>query len=438
MRQVLAAALQAVEPAAAVQRHLHRDGDDLVAGDEACSLKNIHRVIVVGAGKAGVPMAGAVYQILDGFPCQGIILTKDGYQGGPDQPLPPGLQIIPAGHPLPDERGLRGAQAIAGLLLDASEVDLVICLISGGGSALLTFPAGDITLDDLRILTHELLSCGATIEEINSLRKHLEVLKGGSLARLAAPARLIALILSDVVGSPLDVIASGPTVPDPTTYADALGVLQHYQLLERTPKAILAHLYRGARGDLPETPKPGDQAFESVHNLVIGSNYQAAGAAVQHAARLGWNSLLLTTYLQGEARQAGRTLAAIARQVHASGEPLPRPACLVAGGETTVTLHGDGLGGRNQELALAAVTEMAGLPEAILVALATDGSDGPTDAAGAVVSGETLSQARRLGLDPAEYLERNDAYHFFEPIGDLLLPGPTQTNVNDLVCLFLR
>ena len=244
------------------------------------------------------------------------------------------------------------------------------------------------------------------------------------------------MILSDVVGDPLDVIASGPTVPDPTTYNDSLKILERYGIVERVPGAVARHLKRGKDGELPETPKLGDPIFEKVHNFVIGSNLQAAEAALKQAESEGFNVLLLSTYLQGEARGAGRTLAAIARQIAADERPLPRPACLVVGGETTVTLQGRGKGGRNQELALGAVAELAGLSQLALVTMATDGGDGPTDAAGAVVTGETLDRACQAGLDPAEYLARNDSYHFFEPLGDLLKPGPTQTNVNDLAFLF--
>ncbi|MBU0512973.1 MAG: DUF4147 domain-containing protein [Chloroflexi bacterium] len=377
------------------------------------------------------------------------------------------ISIFPASHPVPDERSVAGAQKIIDLLSTTTANDLVICLISGGGSALLTSPVAGISLTDLQSLTSALLACGATINEINTLRKHLSRVKGGQLARWIAPARSATLILSDVVGDPLDVVASGPTVPDSSTYADALAVVDKYNLGAQIPPAIMTHLQSGANGNIPETPKPGDPVFKRAENSIIGNNLQAAQAAIEQAKAEGFNTLLLTTSLQGEARAAGRMLAAVARQIAATGDPIPRPACIVAGGETTVTLSlphpqplsqgergvflplplgapfGDdkgrgegGLGGRNQELALAAVSELAGLPDVMLIALATDGDDGPTDAAGAVVTGETLARARELGLDPAEFLARNDSYHFFEPLGDLLKPGPTQTNVCDLTFIF--
>jgi hydroxypyruvate reductase len=430
--RVLAAALQAVEPGAAVRRYLRREGATLLAGGRPYDLDQFERVWIVGAGKASAPMAAAAAEILAERLSGGVVVVKEGYAqeaGGP-------LAVVEAGHPVPDERGVAGAQRMAGLLRGAGPRDLVLALISGGGSALLTLPGEGLALGDLQRLTDLLLRSGASINEINALRKHLDAMKGGGLARLAHPAALVTLVLSDVVGSPLDVIASGPSVPDTSTFGDAWGVLERYGLLEQTPAPVLARLRRGLAGELPETPRASDPLFGRVHNLVVGSNVQAAEAALAAARAEGWGALLLTTYLQGEAREAGRFLAAVARELAATGNPLPRPACVVAGGETTVTLRGGGRGGRNQELALAAAPELAGLADLALVALATDGGDGPTDAAGAVVTGATLERARALGLDPAAHLARNDAYPFFAQLGDLLLPGPTRTNVNDLALVF--
>ena len=459
--RTLAAALDAVDPAAAVTRFLRRTGTTLLVGDNAYDLAAIERVLLVGAGKAGVPMAEAALQVLGPYAAGGVLVVKDGYAGGGktrrQEDKKTGrqedrktrrqedgehagnrasLDVREAGHPLPDERGVAATQAIAELLAGTTARDLVVALISGGGSALLTRPVPGVRLADMQQLTGLLLRSGASIDEINTLRKHLDTVKGGGLARMAFPAPTVALILSDVVGSPLDVIASGPTVADPTTYADALAILDHYGLAADTPPAISMHLRRGAAGELEETLKPGDQRLAHVTNLIVGSNMQAAQAALATARQAGFNTLLLSTYAQGEARALGRTLGAIARELAASGNPISRPACLVVGGETTVALHGNGLGGRNQELALAAVGELAGLRDVALVALATDGGDGPTDAAGAVVTGDTLARATALGLDPADFLARNDAYHFFAPLGDLLRPGPTRTNVNDLAFLF--
>lgn len=434
MKRIMDASLSAVDPERAVIDHLRREGSSLIVDGIRLPLDSFERIFLVGAGKAGEPMAKAVQKLLGDRLTQGMVVVKDGY--AKDTALPPQISIITAAHPIPDQRGVQAAKMILNLLQDTTHRDLVICLISGGGSALLTSPSPGITLLDLQSLTELLLNCGATINEINVLRKHLDEVKGGQLARQAAPARVITLILSDVVGDPLDIIASGPTVPDPSTFQDALSILERHALLPQVPAAIMDHLRRGIDGNLSDTPKPGDPIFERVTNLVIASNKTAAMAAVQQAQREGFHAWLLTSFLQGEARQAGRLLAAILKQMAIDGQPLPRPACLVVGGETTVTLKGEGLGGRNQELALAAVGDLADSPGILLAALATDGGDGPTDAAGAVVSGKTRERARRLGLDPLDYLARHDSYHFFERLDDLIITGPTQTNVNDLIFLF--
>ena len=433
--QVLDATLQAADPAAAVFRFLSRNGNQLTAGGQTYDLADIHRVFLVGAGKAGAPMAQAAAQILGNRLTGGAVIIKDGY-GMDEVRFPASLQIIEAGHPLPDERGAAASREILNLLSLADEHDLVMCLLSGGASALLTAPAAGITLIDLQQTVSLLLRSGAEIGEINAVRKHLDTIKGGGLARIAAPARVVSLILSDVVGDPLDIIASGPTAADPTTFDQALAILHKYRLSEQLPPPILLYLQRSAVGTAAETLKPGDPLLDRVQNLLVGSNGMAAQAAADAAAASGFSTRVLTTTLQGEARLIGRLLAAAARDLAGGHSVLQRPACLIAGGETTVTVRGDGIGGRNQELALAAVEAMSGLPDTLLVALATDGGDGPTDAAGAVVSGETLARARAFGLSPAEYLARNDAYRFFDCLGDLLKPGPTRTNVNDLVLLF--
>ena len=432
VQRVLAAALRAVDPYAAVCRHVGRQGDCLSIGAKSYDLNEYENIYLAAIGKAGAPMARAAADLLAERLTQGIVLVKDGYQADL-----PGLQVFTAGHPVPDARGALAAGRIMDLLGKAGKSDLVLCLISGGGSALLTSPASGLSLEDLQHLTALLMRCGADIREINTLRKHLEQAKGGNLRRLAHPAQLVTLVLSDVIGDPLDVIASGPTYPDPTTYQDAYRVLERNNLLEEVHATIRQRLERGLAGELPETPKPGDSLFAGAQYEVIGNNLQAAQAAQEQARSEGLEALLLTTSLQGEARHAGGFLATVARQVSLSGQPTARPACLIAGGETTVTLQGEGLGGRNQEVALGAVDDLAGLPNTLLVTLATDGGDGPTDAAGAVASGETLQQARALGLDPQAFLRRNDSYAFFEQLGGLIKTGPTLTNVNDLAFLFL-
>ncbi len=301
---------------------------------------------------------------------------------------------------------------------------------------LLNSPVPGVDLADLQQFTNLMLRSGATINQLNKLRKHLDLVKGGGLAQLASPAAMATLVLSDVIGDPLDVIASGPTVPDNSTFQDAWSIIEQLDLEDKIPASICSYLDKGRRGEVPETLKSGDPVFNRTQQVIIASNYQAASAAAIQARKYGLDVLLLTSFLQGEAREVGRMMAAIARQIQATGEPVKRPACVIAGGETTVTVRGAGKGGRNQELALGSLQEMAGLPRTMLVAFATDGSDGPTEAAGAVVTGDSLDRGLTLGLDPQKFLDRNDAYLFFDRLGDLLRSGPTQTNVNDLTILF--
>jgi glycerate 2-kinase len=448
LAEIMAAALDAVDPAVAVRRHLKLDGAAVLVGDRR--YEQVGRVFVIGAGKAGAPMAQAALDKLGARVAGGLVVVKEGHLGDTEierqgdretsasgnmllVSSSPGLAVLEAGHPLPDERGARAAEQIAHRLGELREDDLVLVLLSGGGSALLTWPAPGLALADLQAMTAALLRCGATIGEINALRKHTTRLFGGQLARLAQPAQVAALIVSDVVGSPLDVIASGPTSPDPTTFADAWAVVERYDLESALPAALLEHLRHGVDGVIDETPKLEDELWARVHNIVVASNSVAAEAAVAAARAHGFDTLLLTTYLEGEAREVGRVAAGLARELALRNAPLRRPALVVAGGETTVTLRGDGLGGRNQELALGAAQSLAGLHGALVVALATDGGDGPTDAAGAVASGDTLARADALGVDAGDHLRRNDAYRFFAALGDLLLPGPTLTNVNDLL-----
>jgi glycerate 2-kinase len=430
-RDVLAAALAAVAPDAAVRRHVSRDGNRLLADERAYDLPTTRRIVVIGAGKASGLMAQAVEELLGDRIYAGLVVVKDGH-------LVPTSRVVlrEAAHPLPDARGVAATAEIVALLHGLTADDLVVLLLSGGGSALIEQPASSLTLDDLQATTDLLLRAGAPINELNAVRKHLSMVKGGGLARAAAPARVLALVLSDVVGSPLDVIASGPAAPDPSTYAEAVAVLDRYTLVDRVPLAVAAHLQAGAAGQRPETPKTGDRVFGDVHHVVVGSNAQAADAAIDRARELGLNALLLSTYVEGEAREVGRMLAALAREMSTSGRPLARPACLVLGGETTVTVRGVGLGGRNQEVALGAVPGLAGLPNTLVLAAATDGGDGPTDAAGAWADGTTHERALTCHLDPAAFLAWSDAYHFFRPLGDLLVTGPTLTNVNDLMFVY--
>jgi len=429
---ILSAALGNVDPPVAVRRYLSLEGDCLYVSGRAYDLSRFRHIYVVGAGKASGAMAQALEEILGERLTWGLVNVKYGHLA-PTQRV--GLQE--AGHPLPDEAGLSATGKIVDLLGETEEDDLVICLISGGGSALLISPWEGISLEEVKRLTEALLRCGATINEINAVRKHISQVKGGRLARLAHPASLITLILSDVVGDPLDMIASGPTVPDSTTYAQAWQVLERYELIEEVPPSILRHLELGKGGQIEETPKKGDAAFERTHNLIIGNNRQAALVAVEKAQQLGFNALLLSTFLEGEAREVAKVLAALAKEVVQYGEPVARLACLILGGETTVTVKGDGLGGRNQEMALASALAIEGMEDVLILCAATDGSDGPTDAAGAIAEGDTVARARELGLEARAYLANNDSYHFFQALNDLIITGPTNTNVNDLAMVFV-
>ncbi len=417
----------------AVRRHLTRQGNALTLQGAIYNLNDYRRVFLIGIGKACLPMAQAAAEILGDDLTEGILIPKaDPSLSLPS--LPANVRIYPAGHPVPDQRGVAAARKVIALLEETQANDLVLILISGGGSALLTAPVEGVSLKDLQNLNHALLACGATIQEVNTLRKHLSRVKGGQLAKLAAPAATLTLILSDVIGDPLDAIASGPTVPDPTTFEMAERILKQYNLAPRLPASVIAHLQRGLHAQVPETPKKLPLCPK---NIIIGNNLMAARAGLRAARKEGFNAQILTTSLRGEASQAGGVLGAILRQMASTGEPLPRPACVIAGGETTVTLgESPGLGGRNLELALGAVEDLADCPNVALISLATDGDDGPTDAAGAVVTGETLARAKKRNLFPSDFLARHDAYNFFEPLGDLLKPGPTGTNVNDLNFLF--
>ncbi|MDR7543212.1 MAG: glycerate kinase [Armatimonadota bacterium] len=420
--QILDAAVAAADPGAAVRRALHWDGGRLRFGDRTLALAPTARILVVGAGKAASPMAAAVEQILGERIAAGVVTTKYGYV----EPLRR-IQLVEAGHPLPDAAGLAGARRMLALVATAGRDDLVVVLISGGGSALLPLPAEGITLEEKIATTDLLLRSGATINEMNTVRKHLSQIKGGWLARRAAPATVLTLVLSDVLGNPLDVIASGPTVPDPSTFRAAVEVVRRFGLWDRLPASVRRHLERGAAGAVPETPKPKDPAFRRAHARIVGDITSAAAAAAARAQALGYDTYLGPTDVQGEARDVGAEFARMVRETRQG-----RPACLVMGGETTVTVRGTGRGGRNQELALGAAAGIAGLPQTLIAAFGTDGTDGPTDAAGAVVDGSTLARAQAAGLDLHAALANNDAYTFFQALGDLIITGPTNTNVNDL------
>lgn len=417
---IFRAALRSADPAEALRRCLRCEGDFLFAAGRRYRLPPDRRILVAGAGKAAAPMALAVEQALGRRISGGLIVVRD-----PPRRPPRRITVLQAGHPVPDARGLRAARRLTTLARSARAEDLFLFLLSGGASALLPLPAPGLRLADLRRTTARLLATGAPIHELNAVRKHLSQLQGGQLARLAAPASVLALILSDVPGDDLATIGSGPTAPDPSTFADALRVAA---LRRKIPARVLLHLERGARGELPETPKPGDPLFRHVRNHIIGSNRQALAAAAARAKALGYRPVILTSELEGESREAARVWSAIARELLRSGGRV----CLLAGGETTVTLRGDGAGGRCQEFALAAAIALAGLAGVRGLSAGTDGSDGPTPAAGAFYDGRT-------GLLPGapEALARNDSHTFFSHAGGLLTTGPTGTNVMDVHILLL-
>jgi len=424
-------ALRAVDPFTLVKNSIRIEGKTLHIVRQAFELEQLGRIYVIGAGKAAAPMAQAAETILGSHITAGVIITKYGH-GLPLQYI----QVIEAAHPLPDASGLQGTQAILSILSQTRENDLVIVLLSGGGSSLLADVPPDCTLTELQNGMEAQLHSGADIEEMNTVRKHLSAVKGGQLARAAYPARMVTLILSDVVGDNLSVIASGPTVADPTTFGDAWDIILKYNLTEKIPDAILRHLQSGKAGHIPETPKPGDPVWNNVSNELIGSNQLALQAARKKAEALGFYTQILTDQMTGEAHNVALNLLEQAKII-ASDKQNPRPVCLLAGGETTVTVCGNGLGGRNQELALVAAIALEHQPGITLLAAGTDGTDGPTDATGAVVDARTLLTAKSKGMDASDFLSRNDSYHFFQHVGGHLLTGSTQTNVMDLVIILI-
>jgi len=391
------------------------------------------KIFVVGAGKAASRTAQAIEEIAGDSIEEGIVVTKYGYTS----PLKK-IRQIEAGHPVPDEKGVQGAREIERLLSNTRDNDLVLVLISGGGSSLLPYPAKGISLKDKQEVTNLLLSCGATIHEMNTVRKHLSAIKGGQLARMAAPAYVLSFILSDVIGDDLSVIASGPTAPDDSTFENALEILKRYKIDEKVPSHVLSHLKKGAKGEIPETPDSLDPLFEKVRFRFIGSNQLALKAAAEKAEALAYQPLILTNAACGEAREIAKYFAAIARQTVRHHQPLPPPVCILSGGEPTVTLRGNGKGGRNQEFALAAGLEVDGLEGIVIGSVGTDGTDGPTDAAGGYTDGEMLRKARENGLDPQSHLAQNNAYPFLEQLGYLIKTGPTGTNVMDIQIILHR
>jgi hydroxypyruvate reductase len=426
---IFKAALLAADPVQAVLRHVRLKDTTLIAGRRRYDLRRFDRIYVIGAGKASAMMALALERLLGKRITGGLINVKYGHTARLRR-----VEINECGHPIPDEQGVYGARRIMAIAASAGPNDLLLCVMSGGGSALLPFPVRPITLAEKQDATRLLLECGANIHEMNTIRKHLSAIKGGLLARAAEPAPVLSLLLSDVVGDDIGVIGSGPTAPDPSTFADALGIIDHYGLRGRLPRTVRERLERGCGGELEDTPK----RIENAQNLVIGSNRLAIEAAAAKAKQLGYRTLVLSTVIEGETRDVARVHVAIAKEILASGNPVKRPACILSGGETTVTIHGAGLGGRNQEFALAAALDLDGIRDTGVLSAGTDGTDGPTDAAGAYADGNTVQRAKQTGREAKRYLMKNDSYHFFEALEDLIKTGPTGTNVMDVRIVLVK
>ncbi|MCL5022366.1 MAG: glycerate kinase [Nitrospirae bacterium] len=425
---IFRAALSAADPYRAVRLHTP-------AIRSLYQEQGFTRLLVAAFGKAASPMAKAALDDLGDLVSGGLLLTKYGHTDHSEAGTR--IRSYEAGHPLPDENGLRAAREMMGLLKDAESSTLVLCLISGGGSALLVLPSAGITLEEKKKATELLLKSGADISALNTVRKHISDVKGGRLAEASYPAGVLSLILSDVVGDRLDVIASGPTSPDPTFYRDALSTVERYGLGDRMPKSIMDRLRGGAEGGAPETPKESSPVFRKVENIIVGSNKKSLDAARAAAKNFGFETRIVSAEVQGEARLIGRQLAKQALELRDRKDAGAR-MCLISGGETTVTVKGKGKGGRNMELALSFALEVEGRQGITFLSAGTDGTDGPTDAAGAFVDGETVSRARRLGISPEEYLENNDSYSFFERAGGLFITGPTGTNVMDIQLTLLH
>lgn len=432
LEEIFQAGIDAVDPEAAVKRHFKRQRDQLIVEEKSYCLNDFNRTVLVGAGKAAAPMAKAIEDVLADRFNEGHIVVK--YDHGMALAK---THIYEAGHPIPDGAGQRASSEIVQRVTELGADDLAVVVLSGGGSALLAAPADGIDLADKQRTTELLLASGATITEINTIRKHISLSKGGLLAKAAYPATVITLILSDVVGDPFDVIASGPTVADESSFSDCIKIIRRYDIESRLPVEVRRRILMGAEGKVAETPKADDPVWGNVQNVIIGNNRMALEAAWQKAQGLGYNTLILTSQLQGETREVAQVVAAIGKEIAQNYTPLTPPACILVGGETTVTLKGTGRGGRNQEFALAAALALEGRSNIFLLSAGSDGTDGPTDAAGAFADGKTCVRARKLGLNPHQYLVRNDAYTFFKPLKDLCITGPTRTNVMDLIVLLV-
>ncbi|MDY6863335.1 MAG: glycerate kinase [Thermodesulfobacteriota bacterium] len=432
IQEIFLAGVKAVDPKKVIKDNIKIKGGKLFIYSKSYDLTDIKNIYVVGAGKAGASMSSALEEILLENITSGVVVVKY------DHLMPTQLiKLVEAAHPIPDKAGMEGTELIVQLLMQAKKDDLVICLISGGGSALIPLPGNGISLKDKQIVNNVLLSCGATIHEINTIRKHISRIKGGKMARMAYPAKLITLILSDVIGDNLDIIASGPTVPDQSSFFDCLNIIEKYSLHEKFPTNVLDYINKGINGEIEENPKKNEPCFRNTDNFIIANNFLAIKAAEEKAGSMGYNTCILSSFFEGETKDVAGFHIKVAKEIKNSGNPLNTPACVISGGETTVTITGKGTGGRNQEFVLAVIEEISEIEGAVILSAGTDGTDGPTSAAGAIADWTTLGIAREKELNPKDYLKKNDSYHFFEKINGLITTGPTFTNVMDLHILLV-
>lgn len=419
--QILEAGLSAAMPETAIKQAVSFDGHTLRVGRREFRPKG--RIVVIGFGKASVRMAKAVEDLLGSAIDRGAVISP--FEGQLER-----IEVLVGTHPLPSERNVKAARRLVKLAEGLGEGDLLLVLISGGGSALFSLPVEGVTIEEKAIVSSQLMRAGADIYELNAVRKHISRVKGGRLSKIAWPATLVSLIVSDVVGDRLDTIASGPTAPDETTFTDALEAIQMHGI--QAPESIVSYLRRGIKGEVEETPKPGDSVFSRTHNFIVAGNLKSLRTMAKRAQELGYKPFILTSRLVGEAREVAKAVCSVLLSCRVDGEPFKPPACLIAGGETTVTVMGNGVGGRNQELALAACIEIKG-HNIVLASMGSDGIDGTSDAAGALVDGNTARRAREKGLDPKAFLRGNDSHTFFKKVGGTIYTGPTGTNVNDFI-----
>lgn len=416
--EILEEGLKAANPKSSVKEALRNLKDEL---------NKARRIVVIGFGKASIKMAEGCEEELSDKIYDGAIIAPKGIE---DKKLKI-IKVFEGTHPIPSEVNVESAKKLISVCSNLTSEDLVICLISGGGSSLLTFPANDISLEEKKLTTDVLLKSGADIREINTIRKHISKVKGGQLLNFLKPAKVVSLILSDVVGDPIEYIASGPTSPDSSTFKDALSIIKKYNLVNKLPKSVVERIEKGVRGEILETPKPGDEIFNNVKNIIVSNNMKSLVAMEKKASSLGYNTIILTSYAQGESREVGKFLCAVIKQISSYDIPIKKPACLILGGETTVTVKGNGKGGRNQELVLSIVLNCKDVKNFVFASIGSDGIDGYTDAAGAIADNFSLEDAVNSGLKPEEFLENNDSYNFFKQTRDLIFTGPTGTNVND-------